>query len=130
MASSSDSVWNDYWRRIESARSTVGRTKSVNVNKDSIRSELRNLVQEYFRTLRPGLVALGVNDDALAGLDKPAQELLRLATGQNSRSSYVRTLRALHNARVLVETERELRMGHAAAAPKVDIGVSGVERRS
>ena len=127
MAVSSEPDWNAYWRKAESTLSTLGRTKSVNVNKEALRTEVRELVQEYFRSLRPSLVKLGLNDDVLAGLDDPAQELLQLATGRNARASYLRSLRALHRARVAVETERELKLGQAAAGPHVDIVTSGVE---
>lgn len=127
MASPSDSTWNDYWRRLESVRSTVGRAKTVNLNKDSVRTEIRHLVQEYFRSVRPELGALGFNDDELARVDKPAQELLRLAASRNPRSSYLRALRALHDARLTIESERELKLGHAEAQPRVDILTSGVE---
>jgi len=127
MASSSEPDWDLYWRRIESARSTLGRTKSVNINKDLIRNDVRELVQEYFRSLRPALAALGLTDEGLAALDAPAQELLRLAGGRNPRSSYLRTFRDFHSARVAVEAERELRLGHAVGAPDREVAVSGVE---
>jgi hypothetical protein len=89
---SSEPDWNAYWKKAESTRSTLGKTKSVNVNKEALRSEVRELVQEYFRSLRLDLVKLGLNDDVLAGLDGPAQELLRLATGRNARASARRQL--------------------------------------
>lgn len=126
MAPSSEPSWNAYWRKAESALSTLGRTKSVNVNKEALRTEIQELVQEYFRSLRPTLVKLGLSD-VLAGLDGPAQELLRLATGRNARASYLRSLRALHRARVAAEIERERKLGMAATGPPVDVVTSGVE---
>jgi hypothetical protein len=72
-------------------------------------------------------VKIRLKDEALAGLDRPAQELLRLATGRNPRLSYLRTFRDLHAARVAVEAERELKLGHAAVAPDIDVIASGVE---
>jgi hypothetical protein len=127
MVSSSEPDWNAYWKRAESTRSTLGKTKSVNVNKEAVRTEVRELVQEYFRSLRPTLVKLGLNDDVLASLDGPAQELLRLATGRNARASYLRSFRALHNARVAAEKEREMKLGHATVGAHVDIVTAGVE---
>lgn len=127
MATSPEPDWNAYWRKAESSRSTLGRTKSVNVNKETLRTEVRELVQEYFRSLRPALVKLGLNDDVFVSLDGPAQELLRLATGRNARASYLRAFRAFHQARVAAETERELKLGHAAASSLVDLVTSGVE---
>jgi hypothetical protein len=127
MASPPELDWNAYWRNAESTLSTFNRTKSVNINKEALRNEVRELVQDYFRSLRPTLVGLGVSDDVLAGLDGPAQEILRLTTGRNPRRSYLRSLRALHQARVAVEAQRELKMGQAAAGPGVDIVTSGVE---
>ncbi len=127
MAPSSDPDWNAYWKKAESTRSTLSKTKSVNVNKEGLRTEVRELVQEYFRSLRPALVKLGLNADAVAGLDTPAQELLRLATGWNARASYLRSFRALLRARVAAEQEREVKLGDAAAAPHVDIVTAGME---
>ena len=127
MAASSEPDWNAYWRKAEFTMSTLGRLKSVNVNKATLRTEVRELVQEYFRSMRPTLVKLRLSDDVLAGLDGPAQELLRLAAGQNARASYLRSLRAFHRARVTVEAERELKLGQASAAPHVEIAASGVE---
>lgn len=127
MAPSSESDWNAYWRNVESTNSTLGRTKTVNINKDSLRTAIRELVQEYFRSLRPALVELGVNTDVLAVLDTPAQDLLRLASGRNARVSYLQSCRAFLRARVLAEHEREMKLGHAAAAPHVDIVAAGME---
>jgi hypothetical protein len=107
--------------------SSVGRIKSVNLNREAVRTEVRELVQDYFRSVRPTLVKLGVSDNALADLDGPAQELLRLAAGLNARASYVRSFRALHRARVAVETERELKLGEATTLPRSDLITSGVE---
>jgi hypothetical protein len=119
--------WDFYWRRVESVRSVLSRTRSVNVNREITRNDVRELVQDYFRTLRPALVELGLKDEVLAGLDSPAQELLRLATGRNARSSYVKTFRAFHAARIAVDAERELRMGHSIYSPGPVAPASGVE---
>lgn len=127
MASSPEPDWDFYWRKAESTLSTLSRTKSININKEIIRNDVRELVQEYFRALRPAQVTLGLSDDVLAGLDGPAQELLRLAAGQNARASYLRSLRALHRARGAVETARELRFGQITVAPDVGIVTAGVE---
>jgi len=119
--------WEFYWRRVESVRSVLSRTRSVNVNKEISRNDVRKLVQDYFSTLRPALVKLGLKDEVLAGLDTPAQELLRLATGRNARSSYVKAFRAFHAARIAVDAERELRMGHSSHPPDAFAPASGVE---
>jgi hypothetical protein len=127
MAPSPESDWNAYWKKAESTQSTLGRTKSVNINKEALRTEVRELVQEYFRSLRPALVTVGVNADVLASLDTPAQDLLRLATGRNARASYLQSLRALLRARVAAEQEREMKLGHAGAVRHVDIVAAGIE---
>jgi Predicted pPIWI-associating nuclease len=127
MAPSSEPDWNAYWKQAESTRSTLTKTKSVNINKDALRTEVQELVQEYFRSLRPALVKLGLNADVLAGLDTPAQDLLRLATARNARASYLRSFRALLRARVAAEQEREMKLGHAASASHVDIVTAGME---
>jgi hypothetical protein len=121
MAPPPEPDWNAYWRKAESTQSTLGRTRSVNINKETLRTDVRELVQEYFRTVRPALQELGVNADVLGTLDTPAQDLLRLATGRNARASYLQSFRALLRARVAAEQERELKLGLAAAARHVDI---------
>jgi hypothetical protein len=127
MAPSPEPDWNVYWRKAELTQSALSRTKSVNINKEALRTQVRELVQEYFRSLRPALVKLGVNPDVLAALDTPAQDLLRLATGRNARASYLQSFRALLRARVVVEQEREMKLGHPAAAPHGDLVVDGIE---
>jgi len=72
-------------------------------------------------------VELGLKDEVLAGLDSPAQELLRLATGRNARSSYVKAFRAFHAARIAVDAEREFRMGHSGQPPRPVAPTSSVE---
>jgi predicted pPIWI-associating nuclease len=129
MTPSGEPDWEFYWRRVESVRSALGRTRSVNVNKEIIRNDVRELVQDYFRSFRPALVKLGLNDEALGEMDSPAQELLRLATGRNARSSYTRAFRAFHAARVAVEAQRELRMGRGSHTSEVAVPTSGVEAR-
>jgi hypothetical protein len=119
--------WNAYWRRAEATRSAIARSKSVNINKDAIRTEVRELVQEYFRLVRPALGILGLGEDLLAGLDRPAQELLRLAAARNARVSYLRSFRVFHEARVAAEAEREMKLGHASVRRDVDVVTSGAE---
>jgi hypothetical protein len=127
VAVSAEPDWNAYWRKAASTMSSVGRIKSVNVNREALRTEVRELVQDYFRSVRPTLIKLGLSDNALADLDGPAQELLRLAAGLNARASYVRSFRALHRARGAVERERELKLGETTTSPRTDLITSGVE---
>ena len=127
MSGSPGADWDAYWARLEFVRSSVSRSKAVNVNSDTVRSEIRGLVQDYFRSTRPGLVQIGLDDPVLASLDEPAQELLRLATGRNRRSSYERAIRNLRRARVAVEVGRERKLSHAAVPPAVDVVTSGME---
>jgi hypothetical protein len=127
MTDSPKEDWDAYWTKLESAQSALRRTKAVNVNKDELRGEIRGLVQVYFRSLRPELAKVGLDDPVLAELDGPAQELLRLTTGRNARSSYLRAFRNLRRARVTAEAERERKLSHAAVGPAADVVTAGVE---
>jgi hypothetical protein len=119
--------WESYWTRLQFVRSSVNKSRAVDLNSEVVRSEVRGLVQDYFRSVRPALAQMGLTDPLLAGLDEPAQELLRLANGRNRRLSYQRAISKLRKARAAVELERERRLGHAAVVPAIQVATSGVE---
>ena len=106
--------WGLFWRKWDGLKGAVARSKVVNVNTGEMRGSAQELVQEYFRNLRPEL-ARGVNDDDLRLLDDAAQDLLRLAQGRNARKSYARVLKKIGGQRASVAVARERHFSEAAA---------------
>jgi len=100
-------VWENYWLAVDALKKQLSKSKAIQVNSESVRALIRDLVQSYFRAVRPELQSLGVSDESLLLLDRPSQELLRLAGGRNRRTSYRKELRTITMARSPLEIERE-----------------------
>jgi hypothetical protein len=115
--------WAELWRRVEALHRELAQSKTVKVNSEAARENARALVQHYFRTVRPELVALKLPDEVIGAIDPAAQELLRLANGRNRRQSYRKVLAQLRSARTVVELQREQSLGSAVAASS-----SGIEK--
>lgn len=103
-----------FWRKWDGLKSAVARSKVVNINTGEMRGSAQELVQEYFRNLRPELTG-SVSDDDLRPLDDAAQDLLRLAQGRNARKSYARVLKQMGGQRASVAVARERHYIEAAA---------------
>lgn len=75
----------------------VDRIRTVNINANSIRTEAKEVAQQYFRQSRSSLQSLGL-DDELAVLDNGFENLIQLSSGMNAVSSYkkqIKTIRKL-----------------------------------
>lgn len=126
MDSTTTNAWENYWLLVESLKKLLNSSKAVQVNSKSVRVETRDLVQNYFRLVRPELKAIGIIDGSLLLLDGPCQELLRLAGGRNRRTSYKKELRTLTKARSPLEIERE-ELFSISAAPTGHATISPIE---
>lgn len=87
--------WQQFGKDLERLRTAIAKTKSINVNKQEVRDDSENLVQTYFRAIRPPLLGLLGSEQETDALDRSAQHLLQLAHGRNLRTSYASVLRAL-----------------------------------
>lgn len=100
-------IWEKYWLQIETLKRQLNNSKAIQVNSETVRNATRDLVQSYFRSVRPELKTLGLSDESLLLLDRPSQVLLRLSSGRNRRTSYKKELRAITIARSPLGIERE-----------------------
>lgn len=107
MNGTSTEHWESYWILVDSLQKSLAKSKAIQVNSEVVRNEAKELVQHYFRYLRPELISMGISEDSLTVLDKPAQELIRLSTGRNRRTSYRKELRSIRSTRAPLEIERE-----------------------
>jgi hypothetical protein len=106
-------AWSSFWDSLRRLQEAIGASAAINVNSEGTRLLARELVQGYFRDLRPELERLSLAADYLAVLDSAAQRLLELANGRNSKAYYLRVVRDLNRARPAIEAEHELRVGIA-----------------
>jgi hypothetical protein len=72
----------------------------------------RQIVQEWFRSIRTTLTLSGIEDDNLLPIDELMQELLRLAQVRSTKTSYLANLRQAKKLLSTIEVQREV----AAAA--------------
>ena len=110
----------DDWQTLASLlgalRSALGRTNATRIGSSSLRESAKEVVQQYFRRVRPNLVSLQCTPVKLEALDDAMQALLQLSNGRSSRHSYASTLHTIGKLRTVLEAEREIRMG---ATPSV-----------
>jgi hypothetical protein len=85
--------WDEFWTGYDRLKKKISLLRTVNVNQDSVRRDSKQLVQSYFRDLRPQLIRSGLRESDLAVLDTVLQEVNRLADGRNARASYIRLLK-------------------------------------
>lgn len=116
MSNSPNDPWNDLWSNLEALIGALARSHAVNVNSASLREAAKQLVQNYFRIVRPELEKLPLSADHVNQMDEPMQRLLELSNGRNSKQSYVQAIRPLRKQRPVIERERELLIGKRGAA--------------
>lgn len=101
----------DEWQLLGQAFSTLGRqldkTKSINVNASATRKKAIAVAQQYFRSCRPLLQGIGI-DDELSVLDQGFENLIQLASGANAASSYKKNVKSIRKVIPRVTARIEL----------------------
>lgn len=82
---------------LDALAASIRRGKSVNVNDQSTKERSITLATEYFSNSRPALVQRLGESSEVAVIDSSWQDLVRLAHGNNARTSYNRCLRTIRN---------------------------------
>lgn len=82
-------------RMAQDLRQKVARLRTAQVNRDDIRSEIREVVEGYFRTDRPLFVEHFGTESLFPGVDQLMQELLRVSQVRSRRSRYLEVLSQL-----------------------------------
>jgi len=107
---------------LDNLLGSVGRRKSINVNDRRTKARAVSLATLYFSDFRPVMLQR-LGESALVTADAEWQNLVRLAQGNNSRRSYVTTLRIIRNE--LSETNVALL---SSAAPPTQVDPSAEEQ--
>jgi hypothetical protein len=124
MHSDPSAEWSALWSQFDAFRNSLSRSKAVNVNSTALRDSARELVQQYFRRVRPELEALQID---VASFDSLMQRFLHLANGRNAKSSYQDVVRALQASRGPLEVQRERLIGTTLYTSQGTRPSSGVE---
>lgn len=107
-------TWLEWWGQLGALEAALRRSRAAAVGSSALRIKARQAVQHYFRRVRPQFRDLGIDQAQVDQLDQITQDLVRLASRANRKSTYLRRLRELSHLRGDVETSIEIR----AAAPK------------
>lgn len=103
--------WDDLWNKYDSFRAALARSRAVNVNATSLRTAAKEIVQLYFRQVRPEFLSAGLEPETLKAVDSHMQDLLQLSQGRNAKRSYVRLLKAVAGSRSGLAAWRERKLG-------------------
>ncbi len=87
-----------FWQDVVSLRAALRRNTAVNVNAQALRDRARELVQTWFRSVRPYLQGVALPDERMIAVDGAMQRILKLALTPNAKSSYVNELDAIREA--------------------------------
>lgn len=82
-------------RIIRDLRGALSSVKTAHVNREDIKERVRGVVDGYFRTDRPILLATLRNEQLLINLDALMQDLLRSTQGRTLTSRYKTTLKRI-----------------------------------
>lgn len=111
-------AWDAFVEQVRTVDARIAGLSAVHVNVMAPRDAVKNVVQKYFREVRPSLSALGIEEDYLAPVDADMQRLLGLANGRNKRTSYVHYLRSVRRGLQELELAREFRLGQRQAVTR------------
>lgn len=84
-------------RLARTQRTAIARLKAGHVNREQMKSDVRGLVDGYFRTDRPLILQELGDTSLLTALDALTQELLRLTQSRTPRERYIKVLRGIEH---------------------------------
>src|SRR5437762_10957796 len=94
MSDASES-WRVLLTKLEALRSGIQRSKPALVSTRALRTSARDIGELYFRSVHPHLSGMS---SGLTEINDAFQDLIRLATGSNRKTSYTTTLRTIRQA--------------------------------
>jgi hypothetical protein len=84
-------------RSVQKLRNAVRISSAININRSSVRDEIKTVVQVYFRDVRPK-TAQFFDGTVLADLDDHMQKLLALSNGRNAKTTYAKLLKTIEQS--------------------------------
>ncbi|MGH9497532.1 MAG: hypothetical protein ACRD3L_00145 [Terriglobales bacterium] len=107
-------AWAEWWKQLDTLAAKLRKVKGVNASSTSVRETARQAVNTYFGEVRPRLRSLGINESKIEELDWIAQYLIKLATRNSRKSTYMMRLRELSNLRGGIETGIQIQASAAS----------------
>ena len=114
-------AWGEWWRRLDEFSASVKRVRGQVAGATAFRTQAKDVVQFYFRQVRPYIVSLSLAREHLDALDAVSQHVLELASRPNRKSTYQSCLRELNGLRASVETAIEIQVNTPAALSKTQL---------
>jgi hypothetical protein len=115
-------IWELLWERVGVLATGLSKNKAQHVNSANLRQQAREIVQEYFREVKPALRRLGVTASTLTELDSDMQALIGLSAGRNTKNSYQKLVRTIRARRKEIEMGLEFLIGADVPAARTQIG--------
>lgn len=111
--------WDQLAERLRELESLLSQSTAHTIRSRRIRETARALAQQFFREVRPHLLAIGVPEAEIVRLDAAARELLELTHRHTERKTYVRRVAEVRQAFVALSPLRETQMGRSGSAVAV-----------
>jgi len=108
-------VWEQFVESLNFLRVTINRSRAVNINSSTLRSQARQAAQVFFRNIRPELRKFLITAELLVALDQDMQRLFHLSLGQNAKTSYQGILNNLKPILNSIAIDRELSFSNEAS---------------
>lgn len=92
MDETQDVIWDTFIGDLQNYGRSISRSSAVNVNTTVLRQEAKLLGRNYFRTVRPPILLIGMDRNIVSRLDLAIQRLIHLSTKQNAKISYINAI--------------------------------------
>jgi len=110
-----DNCWSQLGAAMEQLERDVSKYRAANINSAELREQARNAAQLFFRTCAVQLLQLQIEDDLFDRLNRHSQHLLKLASRQNSKGSYLKTIKQIRYVIDEITVDREFKYWDLAA---------------
>jgi hypothetical protein len=110
-----DISWSSFTDSVEKLEKNVAKYRAANINAADLRSEAKEVAQIFFRQCAVELLRLQIEDELFDRLNQHCQHLLKLSTRQNSKKSYLKTIRQLRYVIDQITVDREFKYWDIAA---------------
>lgn len=78
----------DFIKRVEAVRKNLNGIKAIQLQSDTIKTDIRKIIEDYFNELRPSILSDSMQDAHFINIDKEMQELLPLCHIRASTKKY------------------------------------------
>jgi hypothetical protein len=107
--------WDQFAERLRELETLLSQSAARTIRSARIRDTARALAQQFFRQVRPHLVAIGVQEAEVARFDAPVRNLLEISHRHAERSTYVRRVAEVRQSFADLAPLRETHMGRVGS---------------